>query len=180
MASIRCGQCHETHDSVAAVRACYAGESLSPERRLAESAGLVQRRQKAAERVEASRTVGAWAKGASGTRNRSVDEISEGFYKHNARIFKVQKAVHGSGRLYAKVLEVEETGEVDGKTEYKGTWEYAKGAVFQLRPEEKLTQEQAAEFGKLYGVCCLCGRTLTNEESIAAGIGPICAGKQGW
>lgn len=31
-----------------------------------------------------------------------------------------------------------------------------------------------AEYGKRFGVCCMCGRELTNEESVAAGIGPIC------
>lgn len=33
----------------------------------------------------------------------------------------------------------------------------------------------AKKFGKLSGRCCSCGRDLTNDESIAAGIGPICA-----
>jgi hypothetical protein len=27
------------------------------------------------------------------------------------------------------------------------------------------------------GLCCKCGRTLTTPESIAAGIGPVCAGR---
>ena len=30
------------------------------------------------------------------------------------------------------------------------------------------------------GRCCRCGRTLTNPESIKAGIGPECAGKESW
>ena len=29
------------------------------------------------------------------------------------------------------------------------------------------------------GRCCVCGRELTDPESIAAGIGPVCAGKVG-
>jgi hypothetical protein len=35
----------------------------------------------------------------------------------------------------------------------------------------------AIKFGKLSGRCCSCGRDLTNEGSIEAGIGPICAQK---
>jgi hypothetical protein len=31
-----------------------------------------------------------------------------------------------------------------------------------------------AEFGKKFGVCCMCGRELTNPESVALGIGPVC------
>jgi hypothetical protein len=33
------------------------------------------------------------------------------------------------------------------------------------------------DYGRQIGHCAICGRTLTNEESIAAGIGPICAGR---
>jgi hypothetical protein len=100
--------------------------------------------------------------------------VDEGFYLHNDQYYKVQRAVHGSGHLYAKRWVVPTGG---GGEPF---WEMAAGAVSALRPEEELTREQAAEFGHLYGVCVRCGRTLTDEASIAAGIGPICAGKAGW
>lgn len=32
-------------------------------------------------------------------------------------------------------------------------------------------------YGREIGVCGVCGRTLTNEDSRAAGIGPVCAGR---
>lgn len=38
----------------------------------------------------------------------------------------------------------------------------------------------AKAYGKAYGVCCVCSRTLTNDGSIERGIGPICAGRFGW
>ncbi len=38
----------------------------------------------------------------------------------------------------------------------------------------------AVAYGKAYGICACCGRTLTNPESIARGIGPICADRFGW
>ena len=34
-------------------------------------------------------------------------------------------------------------------------------------------------FGKATGVCCICGRLLTNEWSVERGIGPICAENYG-
>lgn len=34
-------------------------------------------------------------------------------------------------------------------------------------------------FGRATGVCCICGRLLTNEGSVARGIGPICAEENG-
>lgn len=39
--------------------------------------------------------------------------------------------------------------------------------------------ETAKKYGRLSGRCCSCGRDLTNEASIEAGIGPICARKFG-
>ncbi len=36
-------------------------------------------------------------------------------------------------------------------------------------------KESAIRYGKELGVCGVCGRTLTNEASRAAGIGPVCA-----
>lgn len=35
----------------------------------------------------------------------------------------------------------------------------------------------AMKYGRLSGRCCSCGRDLTDPESIAAGIGPVCATK---
>jgi hypothetical protein len=34
-----------------------------------------------------------------------------------------------------------------------------------------------AEYGKRFGCCAMCGRELTNEESVALGIGPVCREK---
>jgi len=109
-------------------------------------------------------------------------EITEGMYVHDGEIYKVQRAVHGSGRLYAKVLVVHDQNFdfQHGMTGGNATFEFAKGMVYKLKPEEKMTLEQAAEYGRLYGVCCVCGATLTDEDSIAAGIGPICASKGWW
>ncbi|UOW93026.1 hypothetical protein SEA_CAIB_42 [Gordonia phage CaiB] len=95
-----------------------------------------------------------------------TDAELEGFWAMDGDVFKVQIAVHGSGRPYAKVM-------VDG------VWDYARGAVARIRRGEAtpLTLEAAAEHGHLYGSCICCGRTLTDEGSIAAGIGPVCAKK---
>lgn len=90
-----------------------------------------------------------------------AEKATEGWYRHDGDVFKVQKAVHGSGNLYAKRLDVT-----------SGTWEYAPGMVNRLT--ERLSVEEAAAMGRLYGRCVVCGRTLTDETSIEAGIGPVC------
>jgi hypothetical protein len=41
-------------------------------------------------------------------------------------------------------------------------------------------QAAAIRYGMRIGACSICGRTLTNHESIDIGIGPICRGKMGW
>lgn len=74
-----------------------------------------------------------------------------------------------NGNLYAMRFE-------DGED---GVWEYAPGAMSVLENGNvsKLTVERAREYGRLYGRCMLCGRTLTDPSSIEAGIGPVCASK---
>jgi hypothetical protein len=38
----------------------------------------------------------------------------------------------------------------------------------------------AIAYGKKYGVCSVCGRELSDPESVERGIGPICAERFGW
>lgn len=101
----------------------------------------------------------------------ATTEVTEGMWiigevgNDEAKIYKVQIAVHGSGRPYAKLLTT------DG-------FEYAAGALREIGQHgRKMTLDEAKAYGKLYGVCCKCGATLTDENSIAAGIGPVCAQK---
>lgn len=95
----------------------------------------------------------------------------DGIYLHDGKLYKSLINV-GTDRRFAKVL--------DPKT---GEWSYAKGAMAYLRQAEKITVAQAIEFGRqfstdpdlaLYGRCFMCGRPLSNQESIDLGIGPIC------
>jgi len=41
-------------------------------------------------------------------------------------------------------------------------------------------REASVLYGVELGVCGVCGRTLTNEESRLVGIGPVCQAKAGW
>jgi hypothetical protein len=49
-----------------------------------------------------------------------------------------------------------------------------------LRRIAKDPQAAMLLYGKEIGSCGHCGRTLTNEDSRARGIGPVCASKMGW
>jgi len=92
-------------------------------------------------------------------------ELEDGIYKLGDEVRKVYHTVHGRNEQVAKVW----TGT---EFEYVG-----KRGLRGLAPEHKMTFAEAVEFGRIYGICCNCGRTLTDEHSIEAGIGPICAQK---
>lgn len=107
---------------------------------------------------------------------RVKHRAEEGMYRKSGSIYRVVKAVHGSGLTYAQRLtETASINAKNGKPKFK--WEMARGFVFELRTEHLLSLDAAKEFGKLYGTCCVCGRILTNPDSISAGIGPVCAAK---
>jgi hypothetical protein len=95
-------------------------------------------------------------------------------------IFKVQVAVHGSGNLYAKrLVELDEPKVMKTKT-VSHEFVYEPGLLRRIKPEWRMTLEEAKAWGALYGTCCVCGATLTKEASIAAGIGPVCSEKGFW
>ena len=43
-----------------------------------------------------------------------------------------------------------------------------------IRP---LSFDEMVEIGRKTGLCCICGRSLDDEKSVEAGIGPVCAKK---
>lgn len=58
-------------------------------------------------------------------------------------------------------------------------FDYAKGAIKLLTPANKITAEQAAEFGHMFEQCVFCSHEIDTPESTAVGYGPICARKHG-
>ena len=93
-----------------------------------------------------------------------------GIYRVGDTIYKVQKAREGD-HLYAKKFVPPGPGDTEG------FFVYEIGLLRHICAEDRLTLDEAKAYGALYGTCIVCGRTLTNEVSIAAGIGPICAGR---
>lgn len=81
---------------------------------------------------------------------------------------------------YYKVITSERTGNTTARVwlHDEERWEYVGQKPFRfLHEENKLSAEQAAQFGKLYHRCVFCTTQLTREESEKAGYGPICAEK---
>ena len=101
----------------------------------------------------------------SGVVAQTPQRVDEGWYMVGETPWKVQRAVNGSGNLYGKRLTA------DG-------WVYVPGGLKVIASDgQRMTVEQAQAYGRLYGVCAVCGRTLTDETSIANGLGPICQGR---
>jgi hypothetical protein len=88
-----------------------------------------------------------------------------GIYQtENGDVYRVQPS-QSTGRLYAKKLVI------------SGGWEYENGAIYRLKPEHKMTLEEAKAFGMATGLCCVCGKFLTDPDSVSQGIGPVCIKK---
>jgi len=174
--AIRCGHCHESHSTVAEVRACAV---ISPKARDIEAWIRAQHpgrdipftapadpAYEDSIRAQAHRPINpprsAYAPGPRA-------QVTEpGIYRRGASVYQVVRSQ--AGRLYAKELNREATKRSE-------RWTYAPGAMASLTPDMKLTREQGQEFGRETRICVACGAELTHPVSIERGMGPICYGK---
>ncbi len=97
--------------------------------------------------------------------NPTKPQVTEGAYWVEGKIARVQKSKRGY--LYA-TIQVE-----PGVNEF----EYVKGLISKIKAEDMLTHEEMRAFAAEFSQCGDCGRRLTNPESIAYGIGPVCRNK---
>lgn len=208
--AIKCGNCKGSHGSAREVRECYghasptqqyeaqkaqakaavAGatdkqvaflETLLAERNHGWDAAKVLEGLRASKKA-ASEAIGTLLgmpklAGASAEGKAQPAELEDGIYLKDGTYFKVYHAVHGSGSQVTKALVIvdNEDGTHSAEWDYRG-----RKPLHSLTAEHMLDQEAAAAFGKLYGFCVRCGRTLTREESLHVGYGKVCAGHQGW
>lgn len=92
-----------------------------------------------------------------------IDVITEG--KWAGWVFVKDAAEYGQGRRY---------GSARPGQNYRGDIE-AELAAIAADPKAA-----AARYGALTGRCGICNRTLEDADSVARGIGPVCAAKAGW
>lgn len=127
------------------------------------------------DKLKASPKAATVAVHATGAVLKAGNPVTEdGMYRDNSgQFFKVKHNRNGD-RMYAERLVVHDEAVKGGHV--KISFRYAAGAIMKLTADMKMTYEEAKAFGALYGSCIACGRLLTNELSIAMGIGPICGG----
>ena len=193
--AIQCGRCHGAHDSVAAVRGCYEQHENKPELASEKQLRLAQQLHRERKRPEAmylgwtdrevEEKINKFSKGeASGfisvmlqqdkrpdVRQTVVADTPPGIYWNpkTQQVFKVYmtRSLYKAMKTF---LQAED-----------GTWSWVYlGRIdrhFDVDTMELMPIEEAKKFGQVNGYCIRCGALLTDEGSIAEGIGPICAEK---
>lgn len=227
MPSITCGNCGQTHESVADVRACHQntleksstlGERMQSYgtttatatqkqidfvKRLQAELGvdgpvvganttraqassiiedLLKRKGEGSQKPAPTRTNLSWDNG-KGRADTSIDR-EDGIYvvdgDGDSKIYKVYQTQRGISCVKQLAIDWDlvndKSGEEPGHN--PAEWQYL-GRTDRHLPAaaRKMSIDEAKQFGKIYGFCVRCGRTLTDETSIAEGIGPVCAGK---
>lgn len=96
---------------------------------------------------------------------------------HEWRFFLVDKPTDGKWKGYTFIKRLIGGGD---NGDYRKVDMPAASRNNTLNDIEADWQQAMIDFGKQSGSCGHCGRALSNEDSLARGIGPICAGKMGW
>lgn len=156
-----CGNCHNDHETVNQVRACYAagGKFVAPSD---ESAPAVFHAPKPVSPVERFNALGA-----------QLPPIESGRYAIEVdgvwKFYKVDRPAEGywKGRTFVKAL--------GSDTEYKLPFKSQLSVLESIVAAD--AEKALIEYGHRVGRCGVCGRTLTDPESISLGIGPICRAK---
>lgn len=159
---MKCGHCGTSGAfvSVQHVKACSGYEQMRQTLIKTPREQMVAVAKTFADTAAAAMPLSTWAE--------TEADIS-GVYCLNGVYYKVQKS--GTGNWYAKVLESQWA---DGIVE----WTYqGRKPLYRLTLNDKVSAEQAAQFGQLTGTCVFCSRMLTDERSIFVGYGPTCAEK---
>lgn len=122
--------------------------------RLKDKSAVVERREEMASRLP---DVPAGWYAIDGTQGRET------------RFYRVDRPVKGrwAGRTFLKVQSSNEFWPITNRDE-----------VLRVLLEIAVDPDAAGRrYGREIGRCCRCNRTLTDDESRAAGIGPVCAGR---
>ncbi|ABD58457.1 gp41 [Mycobacterium phage PBI1] len=109
----------------------------------------------------------------------ATDELEDGMYRvADGTIYKVYKTQRGHQVAKRLVVEENRHDETAG-TVFTAHFEYeGKRPLRGLTAEQRMSYEEMKEFGAIYGSCCVCTRTLTDELSVYLGIGPVCGNRE--
>jgi hypothetical protein len=107
-------------------------------------------------------------------RREKPAELTPGVYETNGTVYIV-RPTRDKARLYAmRLVEVSGSRLTEGEGKVQIDFEYDRGAIFSISPEDRMPFERAKELTVLYSRCIVCGRHLEDAKSVANGIGPVC------
>lgn len=137
-------------------------------------------RDDATARETATRQIAGAQKGATTGGQPTAEEVPAGRYAVDTEdgavnalaFYKVDRPTEGrwAGYVFVKLMVSDSEERLSRATQ---TAVLAKIAAVGA-------EAAAARYGHELGRCGMCDRTLTNDESRARGIGPVCAAKAGW
>lgn len=108
---------------------------------------------------------------------REVKEVDPGLtpgvFDVDGHVYVV-KSNKEKTRLYAKHI-VESPDRLNANGDLvEIDFVYEAGAIFKIKPEHRMSFEDAKMLTIRYGRCINCGRVLTAGKSVEQGIGPVC------
>jgi hypothetical protein len=106
---------------------------------------------------------------------REVTVTEPGVYELPDGTVYVVKFNKAQTSLYAKKLvEINAERATEAGEPVRIEFEYERGAIFKISPEDKMDLERAKKLTIRYGRCIVCGRKLKAKVSVEQGIGPVC------
>lgn len=154
--SIKCAHCKEYHPSIDAVRQCSKIEQ--------------------AQRVFMESTPASTQRAtADADRSLLIEPVPAGRYAvpvdGTLGFYKVDTPVEGRwrGKIFVAQMASDDEHPVLGRRKHLVL------ALIRENPQAAMLR-----YGREIGSCGHCGRTLTNEVSRLAGIGPVCRTRMGW
>lgn len=104
----------------------------------------------------------------------SLPQLDLGVYElPDGSVYVVTSNKEGT-RLYAKKLVVTQPRLNANNVSVDFDFVYDRGAIYNIKPEHKMSLERAKKLTIQYGRCIRCGRHLKAAESVERGIGPVC------
>lgn len=126
---------------------------------------------------DASKALDALFRAGNKVTKTQVEPLALGLYLKGEELYKVH-LTRSSGQMVASLWTLFETPEPTARGLKFGEFVYqGKRPLNSLTADMRLTLDEAKAMGAQFHYCCSCGIELTNPESIAEGIGPICARK---
>lgn len=161
MASIKCGNCKGTHESVSEVRACYGSKAVvGPQPSLPGFVGG---------KVHPSARIRAAAEQLPQVKSLRFALEEDGQWN----FYQVDRPQTGKWRGYTFL-------KIQASDDFHSIRNLDRVATVLEALIERGIEKAVSDYGHQIGECGICHRTLTDPESIDRGIGPVCITKVGW